>query len=55
MTEKQQKEIIALAAMADYITKKPVIDKTELKEIEQRVDRILAQLTEKTRFFKRLA
>jgi hypothetical protein len=53
MTEKQQKEIVALTAMVDYITKKPVIDKSELREIEQRIDLILA--SNERKFFKRLA
>ncbi len=55
MTEKQQREILALTAMMDYITKKSVIDKTELREIEQRVDLILANIERTNKFFKRLA
>lgn len=55
MTEKQQREILALTAMMDYITKKSVIDKTELREIEQRVDLILANIERTSKFFKRLA
>lgn len=54
MTEKQQREIVALTAMMDYITKKSIIDKTELREIEQRVDLILASIERTNRFFKRL-
>lgn len=54
MTEKQLKEITALTAMADYITKKSVLDKTELREVEHRVDLILADITRTKRFFKRL-
>lgn len=52
ITEKQQREIIALTAMVDYITKKSVIDKTELREIEQRIDFVLDGMGK--RFFKRL-
>ena len=54
MTKKQQREIVALTAMADYITKKSVIDKSELREIEQRVDLILASIGRTKTFFKRL-
>lgn len=55
MTEKQQREIVALTAMVDYITKKAVIDKDELREIEQRVDLILSSIGRTNTFFKRLA
>ena len=55
MTEKQQREITALTAMVDYITKKPVLDKAELQEIEHRVDLILADINKTNTFFKRLA
>ena len=54
MTEKQQREITALTAMVDYITKKPVLDKSELREIENRIDLILADVSRTNRFFKRL-
>lgn len=54
MTEKQQKEITALTAMVDYVTKKPVLDKAELREIENRIDLILAAVNRTNRFFKRL-
>lgn len=54
MTEKQQKEIVALTAMVDYVTKKSVVDKVELQEIEHRIDMILANIG-RTKFFKRLA
>ena len=55
MTEKQQIEIVAFTAMVDYITKKAVIDKSELREIEQKVDLILASIGRPNIFFKRLA
>jgi len=54
LTEKQQREIMALTAMVDYVTKKPVIDKVELREIEQRVDLVLANIGRSRKFFKRL-
>lgn len=54
MTEKQQREITALTAMVDYITKKPILDKAELREVEQRVDLILADIRMADKFFKRL-
>ena len=54
MTEKQRREIVALTAMVDYITKKSVIDIAELREIEQRVDLILASIGRTNTFFKRL-
>lgn len=54
MTEKQQREIVALTAMVDYITKKSVIDKSELREVEQRVDLVLASIGRTKIFFKRL-
>ena len=53
MTEKQQREIMALTAMIDYVTKKPVLDKVELREIERKVDLILASVAT-GKFFKRL-
>lgn len=55
MTEKQQREIMALTAIVDYITKKSVIDKAELREIEQRVDLVLSDIERTKIFFKRLA
>lgn len=55
MTEKQQREVLALTAMVDCVTKSTVIDKTELKEIEHRIDLILANIERTDRFFKRLA
>ncbi len=54
MTEKQQREIVALTAMVDYITKKAVIDKSELREVEHRVDVVLASIERTKIFFKRL-
>lgn len=54
MTEKQQKEIVALTAMVDYITKKSVIDKIELQEVEQRINLVLASIERSNTFFKRL-
>lgn len=54
MEEKQQREIVALTAMVDYITKKSVIDRMELREIEQRIDFILANIGKANIFFKRL-
>ncbi len=54
MTEKEQKEIVALTAMVDYITKQAVIDKADLREIEQRIDLILASIGRTNTFFKRL-
>lgn len=54
MTEKQQREIIALAAMVDYVTKNSVIDKAELREVEQRLNLILANIDKSNTFFKRL-
>ena len=54
MTEKQQKEITALTAMVDYVTKKSVLDKSELQEIERRIDLILADVNRTNKFFKRL-
>lgn len=54
MTEKQRQQILALSAIADHVTKKEILDHKEVREIEERLDTILANLNRNKRFFKRL-
>jgi len=50
----EEREITALTAILNYITKQSIIDKDELREAEQRLDLILANINQTNRFFKRL-
>ena len=54
LTQKQSEQLEAIAAIADYITNKEVLDKDEVKEVEVRLDKILASVDESKKFFKRL-
>ena len=47
-------QIEAIAAIADYIAQKDVIDKNEIKDIDNRLNNILASIDTNNRFFKRL-
>lgn len=55
MTKKQKQQILALAVIVDHITAKPVLYNKEVREVENRLDHILANLEQSKRFFKRLA
>jgi hypothetical protein len=54
LTKKQTEQIEAIAAIADYITNKDVLDKSEIKDIDNRLDKILASVDNSKKFFKRL-
>ncbi|MHA2279280.1 MAG: hypothetical protein ACXAC5_00100 [Promethearchaeota archaeon] len=54
LTKKQTERIEAIAAIADYITDKDVLDKSEVEDIESRLDKILASVDNSKKFFKRL-
>ncbi len=54
LTKKQKQQIEALATLADYITNKDVLDKKEITEIENRLDRVIASVDSNSKFFKRL-
>jgi len=55
MNKRQKQQILAIATIADHITKKSVLDKKEVQEIDKRLDNILSGLEERKCFFKRLA
>lgn len=54
LTQKQTEQIQAIAAIADYITDKSVLDKSEIEDIDDRLDKILASVDNSKKFFKRL-
>ena len=54
LTKKPKQQIEALATLADYITNKDVLDKKEITEIENRLDRVIASVDYNSKFFKRL-
>ena len=54
LTQKQTEQIQAIAAIADYITDKSVLEKDEIRDIEHRLDSILASVDNSKKFFKRL-
>ena len=54
MKPRQKRDIEALASILDYATRKGVVDKVEISEVEQRLDKILASLDRDKKFFKRL-
>jgi len=54
LTQKQSEQLEAIAAIADYITDKEVLDKDEIKDVDNRLDNILASMDDNRKFFKRL-
>lgn len=54
LTKKQYEQLEAVAAIADYITDKEILDKNEVKDVEKRLDNILASVDNSRKFFKRL-
>jgi len=54
LTQKQKEQIEAIAAIADYITDKSILEKSEVRDIENRLDNILASVDDSKKFFKRL-
>ena len=54
ITKQQKEQLEALAAIADYVTEKEVIHKTDSRDLEGRLDLILADLNSENKFFKRL-
>ena len=53
MTTKKTEQLEALASIADYITKN-TIKKEHVEEISKRLDKVLANIDDSNKFFKRL-
>ncbi len=54
LTEQQNTELEAIAAITEYVTDQEVIDKSGVEEIEKHLDKILASVEKQHCFFKRL-
>ncbi len=54
MIEKNKQEVEAISAIADYITNKEILDKEEVRELEKKLDIVLASFDSDKRFFKRI-
>ena len=54
MQIKQKEQIDALSSVADFVTQKQILEKDEVSDIDQRLDKILASLNNSNKFFKRL-
>lgn len=54
MKEQLKQQIEALASILNYTTRKSVIDKVEISEAEQRLDKVLTSLDQSKKFFQRL-
>jgi len=54
MKAQQKREIEALSSILDCITKQPIMHKADIREAEQRLDKILASLDQSKKLFKRL-
>ncbi len=54
MKVRLKQEIEALASILNYTVRKSVIDKVEISEAEQRLDKVLASIDRDKKFFKRL-
>ena len=52
--EQKDNQIQAIVALAEYVTSKEILDKSEVIEIEKKLDQVLANLDNKNKFFKRL-
>lgn len=52
--ETEKRSIEALAAVADYICQKKQIGQEDIKDLDNRLDNILASMNNEGKFFKRL-
>ncbi len=52
--KKQELQIDALASIADYVTHKDTLQTEQLKDLESRLDDVLASMDQEKKFFKRL-
>jgi len=54
LTKKQTEQLEAVASIAECVTDKKVLDKSEIQDISSRLDKILASVENNRKFFKRL-
>ena len=54
LAKKQEEQLEALASIADYVSGKEILEKKDTKELDARLDIVLADLNGKNKFFKRL-
>lgn len=54
LTKKQTEQLEAIAAIAECITDKDILEKSEIQDIASRLDQIIASVDNKHKFFRRL-
>ncbi len=54
MDNKHKEQIEALASIADFATQKDVLEKEDIRDINNRLDVILSNIHDSKKFFKRL-
>jgi len=54
MNKKQKQQIETLATVVESATKKAILDKKDIEDINIRLDQIIASLDNNNKFFKRL-
>lgn len=54
LDSKFKNHIEALASIADFITSREVLDESEIAQVNDRLDIVLANINEDSKFFKRL-